>query len=37
LAWLTIIALVLAFAAGVGKELRSRRTLRRRAEKAARS
>jgi hypothetical protein len=34
LAWLTIIALLLAFAAGVGKELRSRRTLQRRAEKA---
>jgi hypothetical protein len=35
LAWLTVIALLLAFAAGVGKELRSRRTLQRQAEKAA--
>jgi hypothetical protein len=34
-AWLTVIALMLFFAAGVGKELRSRRSLQRRAEKAA--
>ena len=34
-AWVTIIVLLLFFAAGVVKELRSRRTLQPRAEKAA--
>jgi hypothetical protein len=35
LGWLTVIVLTLFFAAGVWKELRSRRTLQRRSEKAA--